>query len=304
MARPRGASPAEPGPGASQGPGPQAVVRVVRDGGAALWDFVRDFLEARDAFRRIYRRYERRVVAAAHERKVAREHLVLPPDQLWRLFDLRDLEALRDEHLGRLKRQAEAIFGDDGDEGLLDTYCGHAYSEVSILCEEHRAVGRFVQIHDPARYRQLFQEVSGFYPTRLRRLRRFFRQGLRRLEELLPAWSRHRVVIRSAYLFDEGLARRAWREGLEGFYARLYPGGGAPQGYLEAARSFHAAGFDAEAAEAAGRATQALAAARPPVAPALAAEVGAFCRALAASGGQPPGTGSPAATRGARGRRA
>lgn len=283
MARAGGATPRDPAPGAAPAPGPAASSRLVRDGGALVWDLVRDFLEARDAFRRIYRRYERRVVAAARERGVPREHLVLPPEQLWRLFDLAELEALRDERLGRLKREAEAIFGEGGDEGLLDTYCGHASSEVAILCEEHRAVGRFVQIHDPARYRQLFQEVSGFYPTRLRRVRRFFRLGLRRLEELLPAWGRHRVVIRSAYLFGDALARSTWREGLEGLYARMYPQGGAPQGYLEAARSFHAAGFDAEAGQAAARATQALAAAGAHAAPSLAAEVGAFTRALAAA---------------------
>jgi len=255
------------------------------DGGAPLWDVVSSFIEARSTFRSIYRRYERRVLAAAKKREVTRQHLVLPPEKLWGLFDLAELERLRDERLVPLKRQVETVFGERGDEGLLDTYCGHALSEVAILCEEHRAVGRFVRIHDPERYRELFQEVSGYYPTRLRRVRRFLRLGLARLEELLPVWARHRVVVRSAYLFGEALASDAWREDLNGLYARMYPEGGAARGFLEAARSFHAAGFDEQAREAAQRAVSAVAEAPaegPRAVPAaVKTEVGAFARALA-----------------------
>lgn len=254
------------------------------DGGAALWDFLATFVAARAAFRSIWRRYERRVVGAAERRNVPREKLVLPPALLARLFDLDQLQALRDRYLDPLREQAEAIFGERGDEGLLDAYCGHGYHELAILCEEHRSVGRFIRIHDPARYRELFAEVGRYYPTRLKRIRRFFRLGMARLEELLPTWSRHRVVVRSAYLFGEALARSAWREGLEGLYARMYPQGRAAKGWLEAARSFHAAGFDHEARQAAGRALAAVRAAPAPALPgsseaALALEVEAFARA-------------------------
>jgi hypothetical protein len=296
-----------PGSGGHEGVSPRApLVRdgdasrapLVRDGGAALWDVLRAFLEARRAFRSIYRRYERRVLEAARGLGVPREHLVLPPEELARLFDLEVLERLRDERLAGLKRHAHEVFGDRGDEGLLDTYCGHAFSEVAILCEEHRAVGRFVRIHDPGRYRELFQEVSGYYPTRLRRIRRFFRQGLARVEELLPRWARHRVVVRSAYLFGEALARATWREGLEGLYARMYPQGGAALGYLEAARSFHAAGFDEEAGRAAERARAAVAAAPASGARAVPAsvadEVDAFVRALGQVGAAAAAPDTPA----------
>ena len=278
--------------GSPRGPGserPSPVPRIsahAADGGAALWDFLSTFVTARRDFRRLRRRYERRVLAAAAKRNVARENLVLPPAKLWRLFDLERLEALRDRYLEPLRRQALAIFGERGDEGLMDAYCGHVYHELAILCEEHRSVGRFVKLHDPERYRELFQEVSGYYPTRLKRIRRFFEKGMTRLEEMLPAWGRHRVVVRSAYLFGETLAHSAWREGLDGLYARMYPKDRAAEGYLEAARSFHAAGFDEQAREASGRA---LAAARSqaedPGAPATAAglvsEAEAFSRALA-----------------------
>jgi hypothetical protein len=64
------------------------------------------------------------------------------------------------------------------------------------------------------------------------------------VEELLPAWSRDRVVVRSAYLFGERVARGVYDEGgRAGLYLRMYPDGGAAEGYLEAGRSFHASGF-------------------------------------------------------------
>lgn len=230
------------------------AVQPTGDVGSRLWDFFSTFVEARAAFRVIRRRYERRVIGAAARRGVHREDLVLPPALLERLFDVQELVRVRDAYLDPLRRQALDIFGERGDEGLLDTYCGHAFHEWAILCEEHRSVSRFRRVHDPARYRELFHEVGSYYPTRLRRIRRLFRLGMARLEQLLPAWARQRVMIRSAYLFGDALGRRAWREGLEGLYARMYPEGGAVKGLLEAARSFHAAGFDAQAATAGKRA--------------------------------------------------
>jgi hypothetical protein len=233
------------------------------------------------------------VLAAAAKRNVARENLVLPPASLWRRVDLDRLEALRDQYLEPLRRQAHTIFGERGDEGLMDAFCGHVYHELAILCEEHRSVGRFVTLHDPERYRELFQEVSGYYPTRLKRIRRFFEKGMGRLEEMLPGWGRHRVVVRSAYLFGERIARSAWREGLDGLYARMYPKDRAAEGYLEAARSFHAAGFDLEAREAVGRAlgaarAQAEAADAPASAAGLVRQAEAFHAALAAVPETPP----------------
>lgn len=290
---------------ASGGPGAARTLKRpahAADGGAALWDFFHMFVAARRAFRRVRRRYEKRVLAAAAKRNVARENLVLPPALLWRLFELERLEALRDDYLEPLRRQSHAIFGDRGDEGLMDAFCGHVYHELAILCEEHRSVGRFVTLHDPERYRELFQEVSGYYPTRLKRIRRFLEKGMERLEEMLPTWGRHRVVVRSAYLFGEALARAAWREGLDGLYARMYPKDRAAEGYLEAARSFHAAGFDEKAREASDRA---LAAARAqaaspdaaPGAPGLLHEAEAFGRALAdASAPLPSAPGSAQST--------
>ncbi len=224
--------------------------------GAQIWDFVATFIAARRAFLSIYRRYERRVLSEARGRGVPRAELKLPPQELWRLFHLPRLERLRERRLKPLREQAREIFGAGGDEGLMDAYCGHIYHEISILSEEHRSVGRFVRHHDPRRYRKLFEEVSGYYPLRLNRVLRFFRSAMKRLDELLPGWSRERIVVRSAYLFGERLARRAWGEGREAFYARMYPNGGVVRGYLEAGRSFYESGFQDEARDALALALQ------------------------------------------------
>jgi hypothetical protein len=220
------------------------------DRGALLWDFLATFVSARRMFLAIHALYEDRVLAAAASRGVGREALKLPPSELFGLFHLPRLEHLRDHRLHPLRRMSPEVFGDEGDVGLMDAYCGHIFHEVSILSREHRSVGRFVRRHDPRRYQRLFEEVSGYYPERLRRVRRFFSLATRRLDELLPRWSQERVVVRSAYLFGDALARRAWGRGREALYERMYPRGGVIRGYVDAARSFEASGFFPQALEA------------------------------------------------------
>ncbi|MDJ0520896.1 MAG: hypothetical protein QNJ90_02360 [Planctomycetota bacterium] len=225
--------------------------------GALIWDFLATFVASRSMFLSIYRRYERRVLRQARGMGVPRAELKLPPQELWKLFHLPRLEHLREVRLKPLRELAREIFGDAGDDGLMDAYCGHIYHEISILSEEHRSVGRFVRHHDPRRYRSLFEEVSGYYPLRLNRVLRFFRAAMKRLDELLPRWSRERVVVRSAYLFGESLARRAYHEDVDALYARMYPNGGVIRGYLEAGRSFHESGFENSARRALAQAMEA-----------------------------------------------
>jgi hypothetical protein len=224
------------------------------DHGAALWDFLSTFFAARHAFLSIHRRYERRVLSAARERGVSRDALELPPLELSRLFHLRRLEVLRDGRLAPLRDLAQRVFGEHAHQELTDVYCNHVFHEISILAEEHRSIGRFVRIHDRRRYAQLFQEVSRYYPVRLRRVHRFFAAALRRIESLLPEWSRLRVIVRSVYLFGNRLGHQAYGEGIEALYRRMYPADGAVRGFLEAARSFEASGFREQAQEAARRA--------------------------------------------------
>lgn len=244
------ASPVSREEGAVFGP-PVQEDGLDQDGGAALWDFLRSFIAARRIFLAIYRRYEERVLSSALEQKARREHLVLPPSGLFELFNLRRLTFLCEVRLKPLRDMAERIFGAREDEELLDVYCSHIYHELSILTEEHRSVGRFVRIKDRRRYRQLFEEVSGSYPTRLKRIRRLFTGGLRRIEVLLPKWAEHRVIVRSVYLFGDRLSLHAYGKGLSALYGRMYPEGGEIAGYLDAARSFVGSGFVMRAREAA-----------------------------------------------------
>lgn len=229
------------------------------DHGAALWDFLRSFVSARRTFLKIYRRYEDRVMGAARRLKVGRDDLVLPPSDLVKLFNLRRMVFLRDVRLKPLRELAEQIFAERGDEELLDVYCSHIYHELSILSEEHRSVGRFLRIQDRRRYRQLFEEVSGYYPKRLRRIRRLFTGGLRRIELMLPTWAQHRVVIRSVYLFGDRLALHAYGQDVGTLYSRMYPEGGEVKGLLEVARSFYESDFVTRSRGAAQRAIDAAA---------------------------------------------
>lgn len=216
--------------------------------GPLVWDFVYAFFAARRAFHAVFRRYETRVQRFAREAGVHRDDLVLRPGDLARLFYPRRLQHLRDQRLVPLRTFAHALFREAGVVEPLDTTCSHAFHEFSILVEEHQSVVRFQHLSDPRRYTQLLEEVSGYYPTRLRRIRRLFADGLRRIEELLPAWSRNRVVVRSSYLFGARVVRGAFDEhGLDGLYARMYPEAGAVEGYLEAGRSFAESEFRPEA---------------------------------------------------------
>ncbi len=259
---PLSTGPLAAGAGSSRRTAASAAAEAARrrdgmDRGALLWDFLVSFITSRRAFLSVYERYERRVLSAARRLEVNREELELPPRELFDLFHLRRLKFLKDVRLRTLRDLAERIFADGEDEDLLDVYCSHVYHEVSILAEEHRSVGRFLRIHDRRRYRQLFEEVSGYYPTRLRRIRRFFAQGLRRIEILLPSWSEHRVIVRGVYLFGERLAQLAYGRDVAVLYSRMYPHGGMIAGYLAAARSFQGSCFMKRAREAAERGCEA-----------------------------------------------
>lgn len=225
--------------------------------GALLWDFLVSFIAARRTFLAIFERYERRVLDAARTMGVSRDALVLPPRELFELFNLRRLKFLKEKRLRGLRDLAEHIFAESEDEELLDVYCSHIYHELSILAEEHRSVGRFLRIHDRRRYRQLFEEVSGYYPKRLQRIRRLFTGGLRRIETLLPAWAGHRELVRGMYFFGQRLGRLAYGRGVSAVYRRMYPNGGETLGYLEAARSFVDSSFMILAREAAAKSVEA-----------------------------------------------
>jgi hypothetical protein len=230
--------------------------------GPLVWDFLTAFFASRRGFTSVFARYEARVLRFARDAGVHRDDLVVGPAELATLFYPRRLRHLRDRRFGPLRALAHALFRESGIAEPLDTICSHAFHELSILMEEHESVVRFQHLSDPRRYEQMFEEVRGYYPLRLRRIRRLLSDGLRRIEELLPAWAHDRVVVRSVYLFGERMLKGAYEEGLPRLYAHLHPKGGAAEGYLEAARSFAASRFVDEAREAARRAVEAARAAR------------------------------------------
>jgi len=223
--------------------------------GARAWDFLVAFFSSRRSFLAVFARYEARVLRFAREAGVHRDDLSLPASDLSKLFHPKRLQHLRDVRFSALRAAAHALFREVGAVDPLDTVASHAFHELSILLEEHLSVVRFRDLSDRRRYAQMFEEVSGYYPTRLRRIRKLFADGLRLIEEVLPAWGRDRVVIRSAYLFGERLTRGVFEQGgLAGLYTRMYPSGGAAEGFLEVGRSFLASGFQGEARQALARA--------------------------------------------------
>src|SRR5438552_13159066 len=174
-------------------PSPAAAPACVPMDGSLVWDFLTAFFASRRGFNAVYRRYESRVLRFAREAGVHRDDLSLPPADLARLFYPKRLLHLRDQRLAPLRVFAHALFRESGVVEPLDTICSHIFHEHSILMEEHNSVVRFQHLSDPRRYAQVFEEVSGYYPVRLRRIRRLFADGLRRLEELLPTWAFARV---------------------------------------------------------------------------------------------------------------
>jgi len=234
---------------------PDAPAPVASVDGTRAWDFLVAFFASRRSFLAVFARYEARVLRFARDAGVHRDDLALAAGDLATLFHPKRLQHLRDVRFASLRATAHALFREQGAVDPLDTVASHAFHELSILLEEHLSVVRFRDLSDRRRYAQMFEEVSGYYPTRLRRIRKLFADGLRLIEEVLPAWGRDRVVIRSAYLFGERLTRGVFEEGgLAGLYARMYPSGGAAEGYLEVGRSFLASGFEREARRALARA--------------------------------------------------
>ena len=140
--------------------------------GPRAWDFLYAFFASRRAFHAVYQRYEARVLRFAREAGVHRDDLRLPPENLARLFHLPRLHHLRDDLVAPLRELAHGLFREVGVVEPLDTTCSHIFHEASILMEEHQSVVRFQHLSDPRRYAQVFEEVSGYYPTRLRRIRR------------------------------------------------------------------------------------------------------------------------------------
>jgi hypothetical protein len=222
------------------------------------WILLRTFYRSYRRFHGLLGQYEQRVAAFATQYGVDRKDLQLQPDELLSLFDSHALLALRNNELKTLRGISHKLFRG----GRSDQFANHVtniYHEVSILKEEEWTLREQAGSEDPKEFERYYREVNVYYPKRLRHVRNLYGKARKRLEKILPTMARNTIVIRSAYLFGDDLFAGVYERGIEEFYERLYPSGGALTGYSVVADSFQEGGFGAEATEAYERALAAAA---------------------------------------------
>jgi len=222
------------------------------------WLLIRDLFRGRNRFQKLFRRYERRVLAHSREADVDRMDLRLAWADLRSLLDFHELESLRDELIEELKQLSHDLFRTSDSTDPLDSVISQIYHEISILKEEHYTLKDDHLKRDVKGYERLYREVKEYYPDRLRHIRGLFDTARRRLERILPTMIEGTIVVRSLYLFGDELLGNAYRDGLAGLYRKAYPGQGEVKGYLTAAISFRRGGFFRRAGEALEKARTAL----------------------------------------------
>lgn len=224
------------------------------------WVLLRTFYQSLRTFRALYSEYERRVLEFSDRYGVDRTELKLPQDELGSLLDAQALVEFRDRELAKLRDVSHRLFRGAYMPDPFDSHVTNIYHEVSILKEEHWAIGDPSMQMSQEEYDRYYREVNVYYPRRLRHVRNLYRNARERLELLLPSMARTKVIVRSVYLFGDRLVRGVYRDGIEEFYRHMYPEGGALTGYTLAADSFFDGAFFEESAEAYDKALDALAA--------------------------------------------
>lgn len=218
------------------------------------WLLLRSFYQSYRSFHALFDQYERRVGAFAERYRIDRRDLKLPPEELATLFDTHALTALRDGDLASLREMSHRLFRTGGAPDRFDVHVSGIYHEVSLLKEEHWTIREGAMDADSAEYERYYREVNVYYPKRLRHVRNLYGKARRRLEQILPAMGRQRIMVRSMYLFGERLVNGVYDGGLDELYGFVYPGGGAVTGYSLAGDSFDESGFRDEAVRAYDRA--------------------------------------------------
>jgi hypothetical protein len=222
------------------------------------WLLLRAFYGGYRSFHVLFEQYEKRVLAFTEKYGVDRKELVIAPEELLSLFDSHALIALRNDHLKTLREISHVLFR-GGPPDPFDNHVTNIYHEVSILKEEEWTLREQSAGEDRKEYERYYREVNFYYPKRLKHVRNLYGKARKRLEKLLPTMGKSTIVIRSAYLFGDGLFEGVYAGGLDEFYGKLHPEGGAPKGYAVVAESFLEGGFGEEAAEAFERAIKATA---------------------------------------------
>ena len=96
----------------------------------------------------------------------------------------------------------------------------------------------------------ILDEVHKLFPSKLNHIRYLFGKARERLEELLPAFTKNRIVVRSLYLQRDDWVREAYDNGLHQIYGFMYPQAGAAEGFFEVGKSFMESDFYPRALEA------------------------------------------------------
>lgn len=222
-----------------------------------IWDLVDEFFQARALFMQIYDAYEQGVLRHAEERGVDRKNLRLDAGDVSALLDTGQLVDLRDRHLDPLKEISHELFRADESTDIFDRYVTDAFHEISILKEEHLKVDSsapaYDQLEEEEEVQAILDEVHQLFPRKVHHVYALFQKAKGRLEQLLPAYQGETVLIRSLFLFGEGVLVEAYPGGIAEFYDVLYPGSGAPKAYSEVGKSFLGSGFLEQARDAFAR---------------------------------------------------
>ena len=218
-----------------------------REQGRGLpWELIRLHYGSRHAFTKVHKTYEATVAGLVAARGKPREQLKLDVDDTRALFDTDDLRDLIVLWVEPLRETARRLFRGTNVAEPYDMKVSRIYHEMSILFEEHLSVQNFPADGSAREFTRLFREVSEYYPQRLRRVRDLFSRGQRRLEEILPEFEDDPIVLRSVFLFREELWPDVAPSGLNRFLEKMFPKGGAAEGFQRLAQSFHRASFHAE----------------------------------------------------------
>jgi len=224
-----------------------------------IWELVENFFRARKVFEEQYRRCENLVRGSAKRTRTVTENVRPCGQEVSQLLDLKALEKLRNDYLGRLREISHHIFKKGGTLQLFDKYVSDLYHEASILKEQQYAVEALDagKQKTPREHREVLAGIHQFYSEKMRRLRDLFLKAQEQIELLMKTWSSEKALVRSLYLFADNAVADLYEGGVEGIYKVMYRLG-ALEGYLIAAESFAASYFSEQGLDALRKAKRAL----------------------------------------------
>ena len=219
-----------------------------------IWKIIELFYRSFLAYRHIHDQYEENIAGICAKNGVSREALQLSPTDLAGLIEFQKLEDLRDRYLFTLKDYCHDIFRDRDRTDLLDRYVSDIFHEISILKEEHYTVKHYAlfwaRADAQAELQAIMEEALKLVPHKIQHIEFLYRTARERLETLLPGFRGQKILTRSLFLNRDGFIAECHPQGIEGFYALMYPEHGPLEGFMEAGESFFASAFHRQAKDA------------------------------------------------------